>query len=170
MATTERKVSEMTDDEINAELDDLLGVNRTAKTAGDAYQAINETSQTLRRIRAEACAGVKHPYDDIWDITDFWDRRFGRDYQEAVESEVAAWRKSPTPYCSSWEHAMALGEEMTKRGFHLQYAFWLRRIVFGQQWVCDQSEFETAHATPRQRAEAALMVLREAQSNADSSQ
>jgi len=160
--TTERKpVAEATEDEINAELDDRLGVDRTARTEDTVRIVVRDWFHETTKAVSDSISWTDYLGGDPWGF--IWKARVGSPYQADIEEYVSNWRKPVTPYCSSWEYAMALGKEMENRGLHLQYGFWLRRIVFGQQWLCDQSEFETAHATPRQRAEAALMVLREAQ-------
>jgi len=143
MPTTERNVAEMTDDEINAELDRLLGVNRTAKPEPDCP----ECGVGVNRPKCLFEMGPSCPRHEL----------------------MAAWRRSqkPTPYCSSWERAMAMGEEMEKRGLMSRYVDVVYCSVDG---AGIEELFNAMQASRMIRAETALTVLREAQSNADSSQ
>jgi len=156
MPTTERKpVAEMTDDEINAELDDRLGVDRAARTE-DIFQV---TAEWL----SKQPVSVINAYNRGDKIPDLF-------------AYVDAWRKPATPYCSSWERAIALGEEMERHGLPEEYVEALADItvpprwphaiwhIFGdKKWLNTSQISHVANATQRQRAMAALMALREAQ-------
>lgn len=152
--------------ELNRLLAERLGMDLGARTDGK-----NDYHIAGRWMRDHGDPGIIRPvyrtYNDnpdnpFYDIIDFqWNCREGQPWQESIEAFHAAWRREPPDWAGDLMTAFEMLPLMEERKLGDEYSRELR-------WRCQNNKrypfangiyAAVAHASARQRSEAALLAL-----------
>lgn len=160
---------DLTDAEINQRLAEALGHYEKPLTEHEINQALADARPYVKN----GCVfwrlnGNKIAFSVMELLTPkkLWDRREGAPYQADIEAHVAAYRRTPPNWAGNLATAFTLGGEIQKRDLAPQFINALAEQIYCEPfWSIHIDELvllEVCHATPRQRALAALRTLEEA--------